>query len=592
MSEGTMRIERLIVKNFRSFDETGIEVVLPDIKQPISIVGHNNSGKSNLINAILYGLHHKSTYGDAFDQFDFHNCVTNNDFLIEVHISPPIKCGNAYAKVNEITSFHLKGNGKGGVISCNHICHGADGEPVRSPTAIKASPKLGSEDKRVINAMHRAAGETAYKNKDKIPLIYIDTLSTHEQLKANRFTLLGRVLGDIKREFESKLTVVSNGSDIFEKHRGRPNAEVLTDILNYIEKKIIPTPKLEQLTNQIRDSIKEELELEGEDFQLGFGLPSVDAFYKDLEFWVKDGPNKQRLPISRFGNGFISLFVISMLKAINETNSGGKIIVIEEPETFLHEHYQEYFYNMLVRLSQNNQVIYTTHSKKFVNVFMPTTIVKVETPGFTCSKIIHPKNSVEFPETIGNYQVKNIDDFAMYLRTLEPNIGNIIFARKVIIVEGPHDILAYKTVLSTAYNLEFHNVSIVAAWGKDTLRVVVQICKLFNIDFFVIHDFDIPNDCDNTLSIDHPESVYSSLSPSEKAQYTKNLRIISEAGVEKIHHNKPKLEGVLSIQNKSSASVFEAVKDKSLDEIMKQFPKFLPQTILDFLGPPKSNAGH
>lgn len=55
-----MRINRLTIQNYRSFaDEVAIE--FPNIAKPIAIIGHNNAGKSNLIDALLMVMG-KKTY--------------------------------------------------------------------------------------------------------------------------------------------------------------------------------------------------------------------------------------------------------------------------------------------------------------------------------------------------------------------------------------------------------------------------------------------------------------------------------------------------------------------------------------------------
>lgn len=52
-----IRINSISVKNFRSFGEEQ-EFFFPDrtCKKPTAIVGYNNSGKTNLMTAILYGI--------------------------------------------------------------------------------------------------------------------------------------------------------------------------------------------------------------------------------------------------------------------------------------------------------------------------------------------------------------------------------------------------------------------------------------------------------------------------------------------------------------------------------------------------------
>lgn len=581
-----MRIEKIIAKNFRSFDKEGIEIVFPDLKKPFSVVGHNNSGKSNLINAILFGLHYKQTGYGAFDQNDFFNHNLNEEILVEIHLNPPIKAPTIYNQFQDIKIFQLKVKNEDGVIDVQHYCNDASGKTIFTPVALARGKKaeFTAEEKAILNDQLKKGVQTAYKWRDKVPIYYIDPITIHNQLKASKGSLLSKVLMDVRKEFESDETKITNKPGVLKHHIGEPNFKVFQKMLEYIEKQIIPTPKLEALTEQLKKTIKKELEITGDHFDLSFGLPSIEAFYKNLEFYVKEHENKPKLPISRFGNGFIFLFTISLFKAILETEKGGNIFIIEEPETFLHEHYQDYFYKILEKLAEKNQVIYTSHSKRFVNIFFPQTIIKLKTPNLLFSKVIHhPEASLFIPNTLEEYKIKSIDDFALYLKTLEPNIGNIVFAKKVLIVEGPHDLLGYRTVLSTGLNLDYNNISIVAAWGKDTILSIVQICKLFEIEYFVIHDFDLLNDCDITLPQTDSKSVYGTLNASEKAQYTKNYKIAVEAGIENIHHNKPNLEGVLQIHQKASISVYNIVSGKTIAEMSLQYPKFLGTPIIDFL---------
>jgi chromosome segregation ATPase len=51
-----MRIAKVCIKNYRSFDGQGITLEIPQLSVPLSIIGPNNSGKANFIRALLYGL--------------------------------------------------------------------------------------------------------------------------------------------------------------------------------------------------------------------------------------------------------------------------------------------------------------------------------------------------------------------------------------------------------------------------------------------------------------------------------------------------------------------------------------------------------
>ena len=69
----TIRINKLKVKNYRSFWEEQIfEFPDENYKKPVAIIGYNNAGKTNLMNAVKYGLY-ESVREDTFELKDFHN---------------------------------------------------------------------------------------------------------------------------------------------------------------------------------------------------------------------------------------------------------------------------------------------------------------------------------------------------------------------------------------------------------------------------------------------------------------------------------------------------------------------------------------
>ena len=55
-----IRIKSVSVENYRSFGKMQT-IYFPDQnhKKPVAIVGYNNSGKTNFLNAILYGIKEK-----------------------------------------------------------------------------------------------------------------------------------------------------------------------------------------------------------------------------------------------------------------------------------------------------------------------------------------------------------------------------------------------------------------------------------------------------------------------------------------------------------------------------------------------------
>ena len=386
---------------------------------------------------------------------------------------------------------------------------------------------------------------------------------------------MGKRLKNIKEDFYRSDNFVKNkkNEDVLRK-------DYFNQIINFVENNLIKTEALSSLVSEWENSIKEQLEIENDSLKIHFQIPKADEIYDSIAFKLSDHPTKPAVSIEKLGEGFKSMLIIAILRSLAELNDGGRIIIFEEPETFLHEHFQEYFYKVLCKLAENNQVIYTTHSKKFVDIFNPLSIIKIVNPNYLKSSIIQPSeesHALDIPEILDCSGLKNPEDFAKYLKTLEPNLGNILFASKVIIVEGPHDILAYKTIFEGQVNFALKNIAIVAAWGKDSILTIVNLCKLFKIDFFVIHDWDLDNDNDpNTLPKGTTEEE-GKKQVADKQQWTKNKKILDKIGNENLRHcNKRNLEEVLDIERnqKGTVEIYQKLKDKDLEGVQKQYDRY------------------
>ena len=77
MSE--LRIKKLLIENYRSFKKRVVfNFPNNDYLKPISIIGYNNSGKTNMLNAILYSIGYKYTTKETFTINDFYNRQIEN----------------------------------------------------------------------------------------------------------------------------------------------------------------------------------------------------------------------------------------------------------------------------------------------------------------------------------------------------------------------------------------------------------------------------------------------------------------------------------------------------------------------------------
>src|SRR5690606_37233612 len=229
------------------------------------------------------------------------------------------------------------------------------------------------------------------------------------------------------------------------------------------------------------------------------------------------------IPIDHFGDGYISMFVMAVIQAISEFNVDDKcLFLFEEPESFLHENHQEYFYKTVLcgLAEKGHQVIYTTHSDKMIDPFDTKGLIRLEIN--ESNETTKKYNNLEsFISEVGDDETGEIINYWKYnefVKTIEPNLGKILFSKKVILVEGPNDVLVYKYTIkqkvleyiaedASIINKEryadtfmnFENVAIVCHHGKATANYLIELCKHFKVDYFVINDWDFET---NELSID------------------------------------------------------------------------------------------
>lgn len=100
----SIKVTSLSVKNYRSFGERQ-DFVFPngEYTKPIAIIGYNNAGKTNLLNALKYSLY-ESIREETLDINDFHHCVWENfpcfssSFSIDIQ-DDKFQAGHVYSNI-------------------------------------------------------------------------------------------------------------------------------------------------------------------------------------------------------------------------------------------------------------------------------------------------------------------------------------------------------------------------------------------------------------------------------------------------------------------------------------------------------------
>ena len=127
-------------------------------------------------------------------------------------------------------------------------------------------------------------------------------------------------------------------------------------------------------------------------------------------------------PISRMGKGMRSIYLFSLLEAYTEIEENlPSIIMIEDPEIFLHPRLQKVSGKILYRLSRKNQVVFTTHSPNLLPNFSSRQIRQVIT------------------QKDGSSGIREKTDISAILDDLGYTAGDLMNVNFVFIVEGKQD---------------------------------------------------------------------------------------------------------------------------------------------------------
>ncbi len=575
----SIRINSISVKNYRSFGlQQNFTFPKSDYKKPVAIVGYNNSGKTNLMNAILYGLQVNFVSKDSFTLNDFHNKQITNvpEFLLNVESSDEKK---------------FDGDKKANLTGYHRLKIFIDGDEIEG-SKIESLKTLVQNSFGKDDLNFQAFGATRY-----FSIFYINFHNIKEEISTQKTSW-----GNLKSFLGKHIQKIVDS----DKEMNAKKQDFQTSV-NNATNTVLYQSQLENFVKVIQE--KYSINLRNNACKIDFGLPNYEDIFLKMMFKIGlNGDNENLIPIDHFGDGFISMFVMAVIQAIAETNTEDKcLFLFEEPESFLHENHQEYFYKtVLCGLSEKgHQVIYTTHSDKMIDPFDTKGLIRLEMDDN--NQTVCRYNKIDDFD-IADTETGEVIEYSKYnefIKTIEPNLNRILFSKKVILVEGPNDVLVYKFAIKEKVKsfiqnkteiidkdkyadtyLNFENISIVCHHGKTTALYLIELCKWFKVDYFVINDWDFElNELDiqTVENINTPQELkdhiiyISAAGSTQKGMITTNWNLIHAAGVGNIHFNVKKLETVIGYNsnNKSSIGIWDLLNSGSFEASDSLFPESL-----------------
>jgi len=443
-----MFISKINIKNFRNFNDTEI-LFNPDLN---IIIGHNNSGKTNLIKALQLVLDRESKERPSVDDF----CKNNSDY--------------SYPPSIRISIFIEEHNDKEDDKNVVYDWLIQDSpEYIAQLTYIFELPSRHHED--YSKQIEECKGDNGNFNQEKClrligkKFLQKYTIGIYGGLPEKQEKADAENLDRFDFQFLSAIRDA-------ERQMFFGNNTLLRDVLNYfLDYDLTGGQGFENLTDEKLQQLKEkEEEFLGKSAELlnllisridrekilryskdtgadRGGIPNFDAELTEQEllFALRLIVDKTEfsIPIRNNGLGYNNLLFIALILAKMQMESSAHmgdnakvfpILAIEEPEAYLHPSMQFKFLKFLdsnLKTSeQARQIFITSHSTHITSA--------VDLDAVICLYQDVNKNfQVGYPARVFTEKIKEDEDSKLFVqRFLDATKSNMLFAERLIFVEG------------------------------------------------------------------------------------------------------------------------------------------------------------
>lgn len=449
-------LARVYIENFRSIRQ----VDLP-LRPVTALIGPNNGGKSNIVDALNLVLGEAWPTARQFDDADHRDHETDLPIVIKLWFDQPVEQQDPQGNPYDVHGLGLElgqyqratGTSQKGDPRLEFYAMDEEGEPI---TVMRRGPRGGQ-----FQAPVRVTTEL----REATPLVHVGVdRNLQSELRATKWSLLGRILRAMERAF---------AGDQMRVHEFERKAQEATELLRI--------PEFQELEAILQEQVTKQTGLAG--LSAGFRAFNPLDHYRALALGLTEKPDGVVFEPMEMGTGVQTAIVFALVQAFRRFVRESAILAIEEPELYLHPHACRYFYTLLRELgSSGTQVIYTTHSSSFVDVahFEDVVVVKRDDEGHTTVR------------TGAAVRLTPPDKERIRLLTrFHPTRNEMFFAHRVLLVEGD----AERMAMPFAFNLlrvdpDRANVSVVETGGKDSIPFLARILAGLEIPFVALVDED------------------------------------------------------------------------------------------------------
>lgn len=215
-----------------------------------------------------------------------------------------------------------------------------------------------------------------------------------------------------------------------------------------------------------------------EKFEYDINLKCISPMNNIYQFYLsRDGLENEIDTISS-GEREIINFIFGLF--LEEVNDG--IVIIDEPELHLHPNWQKKLIQILKEETKNRniQIIFVTHSSSFISYNILNNIYR-----------IYKEKSFSKCVRISDLLQDDNDNFRKNLSVINAtNNEKIFFANNVILVEGITDEILFKKIYESELGKIPDGVEFVSILGKKNLDNFGNVLDKLKIKYFYIGDYD------------------------------------------------------------------------------------------------------
>lgn len=432
-----MEFKSISINNFRNFEEVTVDLSNKNI-----FFGMNDVGKTNFLYALRYVFDKEVRKNELLDS-DFYqkNTAEPIDIVVAIDISD----------VADSDSQKLRARVKGNITSGDNIVY-IKLHAVYNPSELIAVPEMywGGD----LNNLGEMKAKSTYFELDYVfNPIYIDAyvdLNTLFRKNSNQLIVSqDETDEDTITEIEGKIR------DLNETIGSLSGVKAFEDNV---------TPEYKKFKNEdIEVSVKSEIAIKG--------------LYSNIVPYIKKKGEDLLYPTA--GEGRKKLLVYSIYDLLAGTDQNAKkinIFLIEEPENHLHRSMQMAISRVLFGEDNYKYLFVTTHSPLILTEMDNVNLVRVFNEGRLDTRGVF-------------YKVP--DEYKQKKKMLNRGLSEAIFAKKVLLVEGPSENVLFTKVLSEIKpDYEVDGVFILPVNGI-TFRAYKEILEALDIKTIIKTDNDL-----------------------------------------------------------------------------------------------------